>query len=518
MIQGVSNSHTEVLVQDSSVGTLDLLLGLGGSSGGVVVEVSHRNTVQVDEGNVGGTIGQGNVCVVIEHALSLSSLDSIDVQASAGQNAGDGVLVSLGGIGAIVVQPGDGLQVDAVLVPVQGVSLEHDGVLSGSVGDQVGTAVCDIVGGTAVGVGLSSGIVLVAELTALGLVEGSAQRCEAVVAQHGVEVGSGLAQGVDQGVVIGSLDTDLSEVGDVAGMVLSCVDDNALNQPSQAFLAIQHVLHAIDEVVSSDVSDLTALRVGPLSTLADVEGPGQAVLGLFPGLCQSADQNILGVVLDQAVEGVDNSLGVSCHGGSQSVPGLRIVGVAHGVSIGDGVAVGLQELLSLGLPGAGALQLAPHSLQLVTVSDGDQLVSDDQVVVTIGVVAPHGAGAGVGNSAGDSVVTASGNQGNDCAGLQQLSLSDSHQSETLGDGLSLVSCLVGGVELAQDVIIDGGGQLIVVVEQVCVGVDVLNSLVAGLGNIGAGLAAAGSQRQHHDQGQNQAHDLGEFLHLEIPPS
>ena len=278
------------------------------------------------------------------------------------------------------------------------------------------------------------------------------------------------------------------------------------------------MLHTSDEVVSGNLSDLTALRVDPLSTLADLEGPGQAVLGLCPGLCQCANQIHLGVVLNQTVVGVDDSLGVSCHGGSQSVPGLRIGGVADGVGIHQGVALGLQELLSLGLPGAGALQLAPHSLQLVTVSDGDQLGSNDHVVVTIGVVAPHDAGGGVRNSTGDSVVAASGGHGQQCAGLQQLSLSDSHQSETLGDGLSLVSGLVGGQELAQDFFVDSAGQLIIVVDQVCKLVDVLDSLVAGLGSIGAGLAAASSQRQHHDQCQNQAHDLGEFLHLEIPPS
>ena len=60
----------------------------------------------------------------------------------------------------------------------------------------------------------------------------------------------------------------------------------------------------------------------------------------------------------------------------------------------DFSAVFGQELLSFSFPGAGALQLVPLSLHLIAVSDGQGLGSNDNVVITIGLIAPQGAGGG----------------------------------------------------------------------------------------------------------------------------
>ena len=511
-----------MLVQHCSVGALDLLFGLGGDNGGSVVEVSQSNTAQVDECHEGGSVTCGNVCVGLEDAVGLSSLDGGRVQAAAVDGASLHVVVSLGGILTVVVQPGDGLHADVLSIPVGLVSLEHDGVLSGSVGNNVGTAVSDVVGGLAVGVVLVVSGEVCTELAALGLVVGTAHGSEHAVAQHGHEVGSGLAQSVLQGSIVDSLDADFCEIGDITGDVLGSVNDNALNQVFQTAHGVHHVLHTGDEVVSLDVSDLTALGVDPHSTLADLEGvslSAVSIVGDGVAFSQSGLQLVFHVVLVQAVVGVNDSFGVSSHGGSQNVPSLGIGIVSQGVGVLQGVALAGQEVLCPLLVGAGALQLVPLALHLIAVSNGQGLGGDDHVVITVGVVAPQSGSSGVGSDAGDSVVTAVGRQGQHNAGSHQLSFSNSHQSLTLGDIGSSLSGFVGGVELAQNVVIDGLRQGIVIVSVLSVGIYVLNGTgglsCCGFGSSGLScsrlgcrlVALASDQAECHNESKKHANDL-----------
>ena len=436
------------------------------------------------------------------------------------------VVVSLQRILTVVVHPGDGLHGDVLSIPVAGVSGEDDGVLSGSVGNQVGTAVSDIIGGLAVGVGLSLSVVVSAELTALGLEVLTVHGSEHAVAQHGVEEGAFLRQGVLQGVGINSLNTDIVEVGGLAVDVLIGTNDasSLVSQVLQAACCVHHVLHTGDEVVSGDLSDLTALGVNPLSALTQDEGPGLGAVFvnlLGPALSQSGLQLVLCIVLYQAVVGVNNSFGVSSHGGCQNVPSLRIGRVTEGVGVLQGVALTGQELSSpvAVVDFVFSAQLSPLCLHLVAVSGQQRLGSDQNVVVTVGVVAPQSGSSGVGSNTGDSVVTAVGAQGQHNAGTQQLSLSNSHQSMTLGNGSCiLLSIGVNFVELAQDVFVDSPGQLVVVLD-VSIRIYVLNRCIhfgsigcrglccGSLGFSGSLGFAAGDQTQNHDQSQKQSNDL-----------
>ena len=150
-------------------------------------------------------------------------------------DAGLGVVVGLQIIGAVVEQPGDGLDGDVVLVPVVGVGSEDDGVGLGGVGDQVRAAVSDVVRILAVEVIGSLGVEVSAELASLRLIVGAAQGEEGVVAEQGGEPQAGLFEGVLDGVVVKSLDADFSEVGDLAVDVSAGVDDLNAVVGSQAF-------------------------------------------------------------------------------------------------------------------------------------------------------------------------------------------------------------------------------------------------------------------------------------------
>ena len=182
---------------------------------------------------------------------------------------------------------------------------------------------------------------------------------------------------------------------------------------------------------------------------------------------------------------------------------------------------------------AGAGQLSPLRLDGVAVSGGQELGGDQNVVVTVAVVAPQGGVGSSGNHAGDGVVTALGGGGQHDGGVQQLGLGNGLESVALGDIAGGKSLLVVLVVLAQDAVIHGG-RVIVVVGGVILpsfgsqtGVGLLGSrlLRCGLfrrglgfgrglfrrglvlGSGGGSSLAAGSQSKDHAQSQKQCENL-----------
>ena len=280
------------------------------------------------------------------------------------------------------------------------------------------------------------------------------------------------------------------------------------------------MLHTGHEVVSLDLGDLTALGVDPLRTLTQMEGVGQAVLGLFPALSQSGLHDVLGVILHQAVEGVDQGLSIRSLRGCQNVPSLGVGGIAHGVSILQGVAVLGQPLLALGFPSAGALELSPHGLQGVAVGGSDGLGGHNLVVEPVAVIAPQGAAGGVRSNTADGIVAALRAHRQEGAGLQQLGLGDGHLGKALAHVHNLgLGLIVDGLEFAQNEIIDLLGLDVVVVLAVSVGIDQLAGGGFGIGigigggvstgigaGIGAGISTGSLVAGAGDHGQSQSQD------------
>ena len=508
---------TEVDVLHGLVVSLGLLDGLGGNADGSVVEVAELVAHDVEERHEGGRVGIADVGEFVEQAVLLGSLNSGGVQVGAVDGALLGVVIGLQVIGAVVEHPGQGLDADVGSVPVVGVGFEHDGVLLGEVGDQIRAAVGQMVRILTIEIGVVVDEVR-AELAALGLIVGAAQREERVVAQQRGEPDAGLLEGVLEGVVIHGLDADFGEIGDLAVDVSLGVDDLDAVIAGQAFqtaLHVHQVLHAGDEVVSGHVSDLAALRVGPLGALADVEGEdGVVLVGLKAG-GQRGLLDILHVVLEQAVNGVDNGLGVGGTIGGQTVPGLGIGVVGDGVGVLQLVAVVGHVLLDPGFERAGAGELGPLRLDRVAVGGLDELGGDDRIVEAIAVIAPERAVDGSGHSAADGVLTASGGEGQHDRGVEKLRFGNGLERIALRDVVGLQSFLIVLVVSAEDVVVDLLGIGIIVGSVIG---PVFSSKIAAAA--GAALAiAAGCEAEHHDKCQNNCHEpLDGCLHVfQFPP-
>ena len=280
------------------------------------------------------------------------------------------------------------------------------------------------------------------------------------------------------------------------------------------------MLQTCNEVISSNLSDLTTLSIDPLYTLTQVEGVGQTIFGNFPLLSQSGLHDVLSVIHDQAVPTQCTVLTDGCTGGSQAVPNFGLDRVIEGVGVLQSVTFSLQECLCLSQVGAGTSQLSPHQLQSDIVVTSDRLFTNQRSVVTLGRVTPLNRRRGVGSLAVHSVVTASGVDGQHNCSFHQLCFSQCLQSVTLGQGLSLCDLHVGLVELAQDIHVDSLGQFIVVLDA-SVGADILNGFASngcvscyGSGSsLGAGsvLAAASDHGQNHSNDQQHSQNLFHFL-------
>ena len=383
-------------------------------------------------------------------------------------------------------------------VVVGGVGLEDDGVLLGEALDQEGTIVGNGVGRGAILIvgGFLGGCKLVhTKGTALAQEVGAVHGEEDVVAQHGQEVGRGIAQGVLQRVVVQSLDTHIGEVSGLAVHIFIGAHDHAVNQPFQTGLAVQHVLHTGNEVIGGNLADLTALGIDPLHALANLEGEdGHILVGLI-ALSQSKLLVVLQIVHHQAVAQLNQRTGVGLQVGVQSVPGLRIGGGGVLVLIFQGIAVVSQISLSFGNVSSSIGSFHPHCLQGIPVGSLDQLLGHQHGVLTVGVVAPQGAVGSLGDGAANGKVAIVGGGGQQHAGLQKLCLSKSLQSVALVYVHALQGFHVHVIEFAQVFV-----------------VELLVILFFQSGILGSGCA------QHHrkNHGQSQ-HDCEKFLHVCFPP-
>ncbi len=376
------------------MGNFLLLVGLLGDSVRGVVAVGPGCAVDVQEVEVGGGAGGGNVYVGVEHALLvavhlllLSHNQGGAVNAVVVDGAGLYVVIALGGVGAIVEQIGHGLNGNILSIPVQGVGLVGDGVVLGNIGDKEGTAVGDMVGVAAVHIVLVGVVKVVAELAALGGVVAAAQGQGDAVVEHGGEVRSLLLQGVLQGVVVDSLDSYAVNIA-LTVNVVAHAHNIADEQGLKACLGVQHMLHTGNPVVSDNVAHLAALAVHPLHALTDVESVGQAVLGNIIALGQCKKLAVLAVVVQEAVHAADGVGSVARAAGVHHVIGGGHLTEGQVQAVLELIAVRGQVLGSCRTVLAGAALLVEQLLQGVAVLGLQNLVGDKGVLITSVVRAP----------------------------------------------------------------------------------------------------------------------------------
>ena len=468
---------------------------LGRLCSSIVVYVCKCCTVEVVEAAEGSSIGSRNIAVLVKPTVLLSLLQSRCIQTGTIQNAGLHIVVRLQSVCTIIEQPGHSLDVHVISIPVRRICLEYNGILLGQVGYKVRTAVCDGIGSLAVLVAVSAGIILGTELTALRYIVISGHGSKYAITKHGHKVRAGLGNSVLKGVVIDCLYAYLREIGYNAVNVLVCIDDHALNQVLQAAHSVHHMLHTCNKVVSLHISNLTALRIYPRLTLADLEGIGKTICGNLIALSKCRLQNVLTVVLHQTVIGVDDLLAVCLLGCSKYIPGSCVRGIcAVGIGVLQSISLFYQIILCPLLICAGTYQLGPLLLHLLVHFLGQRLGGNDQRMESIGVIAPQHAGTGTGSDSGDRIVTASGLQRKHCSILHQLCLSDSHLCISEGKVfLLLLGSLINGVEISQISLkqIAAGSIVIHLSQLICNCLCSVRCLNIGAGFHYAGLLAAG---------------------------
>ena len=314
-VHGAHDGVAEVLVVD----------GRGPVLGRVLLVIGGVEVEAVEVGPHAVRAGAGEVLRIVRlpvvHDVH-GDVGSIDLVAQDHLRAkGRG----LGVIGAL-----DAVDVDLVRIPVVLV-LDVEVVTLGLIlGQDVGAAVVELVVG---------GAKVLAQLVQQRAVGREPRR----VGQAGEEVGRGLLQGVLQGVVVQRLDADLGKVRDllvVEGLGVLDAGDLAV---CQGLVFRSHdVLQRVDEVVRGHFRDFIALVVVPLDALAQVEGPGQAVRGVFPAQRKAGDDVAVGVVLHEGVDDVGRHLLVPLLGSDQVVQRRDLRGVQVAVDHGfGGRAVGL---------------------------------------------------------------------------------------------------------------------------------------------------------------------------------
>ena len=223
------------------------------------------------------------------------------------------------GAGLGVVDAVDDVNVDIVGVPV--VHVLHIDMLD------LGLILCQDEGAAVVHLGIVGGKVR-AQLLQLRAIGGQ----EAGVGQAGLEVGHLGLQGVLQGVVIHGFDAHLGEVGDFAGIVGTGVLDLVqVAHHGGGIVRREDILRGGDEVVGGHLSHGLALVVIPLHALAQMEGPGQAVVADLPGFRQAGNDLAGRVVLHQGVYHVGAHRLIPGGGGGQIVEGGNLASIEGGV-------------------------------------------------------------------------------------------------------------------------------------------------------------------------------------------
>ena len=161
---------------------------------------------------------------------------------------------------------------------------------------------------------------------------------KADIGKHRKEVGGGRLKGVDQGVVVYRLNPQLLKVGDLLGVELVGVGDDAANHVGGLglVLGVYHPAQAGDKVVGGDGAVLGAVALYPLGVVAEVEGPGKAVLRGLPAGGQGGLHHAVLVILHQGVDDIGGGLKLQGGAGVQVVEGSYLRGVELAVDAGAG--------------------------------------------------------------------------------------------------------------------------------------------------------------------------------------
>ena len=178
-------------------------------------------------------------------------------------------------------------------------------------------------------------LVVGSELLAQFVQLGTIGRHEAAIGGAGDEVGSGHGEVILQGVIVHGLHAYQGEIGDFFIQVFVGVHDVSSigHQVGNAGVigGGQHILQGIHEVVGGHFGHGVALVVVPLHALAQVEGPGQLILGHFPALGQAGDDLGDAVVLHQGINHVGTNGLVPGVAAGEVVQGGNFAGVQGSV-------------------------------------------------------------------------------------------------------------------------------------------------------------------------------------------
>ena len=329
-VQGVVEGLAEVLVVDGQEPVIRLI---GGVKLGVEVKAEEVAVVAVALG--GHHILQ--LGVVHPGGEDIGGDDGVVhlVPLVHGGSQGDGLLIE--GLLNLVNK-------DVVLIPVGVVFHKGVGDLGLEVCDAESAAVQEVIGA----VGGAELIPLLGDELRLG-------GHKADIGEHGEEVGGGGLEGVHQGVVVSGLDAQLVKIGELLGVKLVGVCDNAAHHIRGLGLVggVHHPLEAGDKVVGGNRAVLGAVALHPLGVIAQVEGPGKAVLRGLPAGGQGGLDGAELVILHQGVNDVGGGLELQGGAGGQIVEGGHLRGIELAVDVGG--AAGLGARILAGSRGAAAV-------------------------------------------------------------------------------------------------------------------------------------------------------------------
>ena len=183
-----------------------------------------------------------------------------------------------------------------------------------------------------------------AEIRAFFTQEITVDRHEADIGGHGQEVGHGAGQLVLQGVVVHCLHADgvplrlgggfFARLGGrrAVKVFFGSGDDGVQDvRGGGRVLRVQYISRRVHKVLRLQLGHGLGLAVDPLHALAQVEGPGQAVLRHFPGLRQGRLYLPQVIVLDQGIDNVGRDRKLIGTGSNQIVQGGCLAGIEHPV-------------------------------------------------------------------------------------------------------------------------------------------------------------------------------------------
>jgi len=233
------------------------------------------------------------------------------------------------GGGFLIVDVLDGLDVDLIGVPVGSVLYKNSLFLGLELAQQVSAAVQNVLG--AVGY---------AELVALLKKERLVYGHEANVGEHALEVGAGLNELVNEGVIVNSLYAYGCEIngfggcftflGGNGGVVVSlCAFNYGIENVggTGSVGVVEKILGSGNKVVGRYVGNVFALVGYPGSVVAKIECPLKTVFGDLPLFCERRLNNAVLIVLNKSIDDVGGKGEVIGGGGSQIVERSYLAGI-----------------------------------------------------------------------------------------------------------------------------------------------------------------------------------------------